>query len=85
MKNSQKYPLETLTHVDEFTVGEKEEDKQGRRYASKKKEAVIGVELTDKNKIRRIYIKSIDDYSLKSLTPIFEEQITNSVKIVTDK
>ena len=32
MKSSQKYPLETLIHVDEFTVGGKEEGKQGRSY-----------------------------------------------------
>ncbi len=37
MKSSQKYPLSKLVHVDEFTVGGKEEGKQGRSYDSKKK------------------------------------------------
>jgi hypothetical protein len=32
-----------------------------------------------------VYVKSIDDYSAKSLTPIFEEHISPSAKIVTDK
>lgn len=85
MKSSQKYPLEELIHVDEFTVGGKEEGKQGRSYDSKKKKAVIAVELTNDKKVKRVYIKSIDDYSSKSLTPIFEEHISKSAKIITDK
>ncbi len=85
MKSSQKYPLEKLIHVDEFTVGGKEEGKQGRSYDSKKKKAVIAIELTDNNKVKRVYIRSIDDYSAKSLTPIFEEHICKSSKIITDK
>ena len=52
---------------------------------TKKKKAVIAVELTDNNKVKRVYIKSIDDYSAKSLTPIFEEHISTSAKIITDK
>ena len=51
----------------------------------KRQKAVIAVELTDKNKVKRVYIKSIDDYSAKSLTPIFEEHISTSAKIFTDK
>jgi len=31
---------------------------------------IITVELTDNNKVKRVYIKSIDDYSAKSVTPI---------------
>jgi hypothetical protein len=41
----------------------------------KRKKAVIAVELTDNNKVKRVYIKSIDNYSAKSLTSIFEEYI----------
>ena len=85
MKSSQKYPLSELVHVDEFTVGGMEEGKPGRSYDSKKKKAVIAVELSEKQKIKRVYIKSINDYSAKSLTPIFEQHINPSAKIVTDK
>lgn len=53
MKSSQNYPLEKLIHVDEFTVGGEEEGKQGRSYDTKKKKAVIAVELTDDNKVNR--------------------------------
>jgi len=70
MQSSQKFPLETLIPVDAFTVGGKEEGKQGRSYDLKKEKAVIAVELTDNNKVKRVYIKSINDYSAKSLNPI---------------
>ncbi|MEL4309178.1 IS1595 family transposase [Joostella sp. CR20] len=85
MESSKKYPLSDLVHVDEFTVGGKEDGKQGRSYDSKKKKAVIAVELTNKHQVKRVYIKSIDDYFSKSLTPIFEEHISTSAKIFTDK
>ncbi|QHI38654.1 hypothetical protein IMCC3317_40480 [Kordia antarctica] len=85
MKSSQQYPLSELVHVDEFTVGGKEEGKQGRSYDSKKKKAVIAVELSAKHQIKRVYVRAIDDYSAKSLTPIFEEHISTTAKIVTDK
>jgi len=85
MESSKKYPLSELVHVDEFTVGGKEQGKQGRSYDSKKKKAIIAVELTDKYRVKRVYVKSIDDYSSKSLTPIFEEHIDTSAKIFTDK
>lgn len=85
MQSSQKYPLSELVHVDEFTVGGKEQGKQGRSYDSKKKKAVIAVELSNKHQVKRVYVKSIDDYSAKSLTPIFEEHISKTAKIVTDK
>lgn len=85
MQSSQKYPLSEIVHVDEFVVGGKEDGKQGRSYDTKKTKAVIAVELTDKNKVKRVYVKAIDDYSAKSLTPIFEEHISTSAKIFTDK
>ena len=85
MKSSGQFPLSNIVHVDEFVVGGKEEGKLGRSYDSKKKKAVIAVELSDKKKVRRVYIKSIDDYSAKSLTPIFEQHIDTSVAIFTDK
>ncbi len=84
-ESSKKYPLEEIVHVDEFTFGGMEEEKQGRSYDTKKKKAVIAVALTNKQRVKRVYIKSIDDYSCKSLTPIFEEHIATTAKIVADK
>ena len=86
MKSSQKYLLAKLIHVDEFTVGRKEEGKhRDKLWHKKKKKAVIAVELTDNNKVKRVCIKSIKDYSTKSLIPIFKEHISVSAKIVADK
>ena len=85
MACSKKYPLSDLVHVGEYTVGGKEDGKPGRSYDSKKKKAVIAVELTGKHQVKRVYVKSIDDYSAKSLTPIFEEHINSSAQVFTDK
>lgn len=41
MKSSQQYPLSELVLIDEFTVGGKEEGKQGRSYDSKKKKVML--------------------------------------------
>ena len=71
MKSNQKHPLSEIVYVDEFVVESKEDGKQGRSYDIKKTKAVIAVELTDKNKVKRVYVKVINDYSAKSLTLIF--------------
>lgn len=85
MENSKKYPMSELVHVDEFVVGGMEEGKKGRSYNTQKTKAVVAVELTEKHQVKRVYIKAIDDYSAKSLTPIFEQHISESAKVVTDK
>jgi len=85
MESSKKYPLPQLVHVDEFVVWGIEEGKKGRSYNSNKTKAVVAVELSEKNQVKRVYIKAIDDYSAKSLTPIFEQHISKSAKVVTDK
>ncbi len=85
MASSKQFTLREIVHVDEFTVGGKEEAKQGRSYDSKKKKAVIAVELTPEHKLKRVYIKSIEDYSSTSLTTIFEEHISTNAKVFTDK
>ena len=72
MESSTKFPMDGIVNVDEFVVGGKEDGKQGRSYDTKKVKAVIAVELTEKRKIKRAYIKQIDSYSAKSLRPIFE-------------
>lgn len=74
-----------LVHVDKFTLGGKEEGKQVKSYDSKKKKAVIAVELSDQQQIKRVYVKSIDDYLAKSLAPMFEEHISKTAKVITDK
>ena len=77
--------MSEIVHVDEFVVRGKEGGKQGRSYETEKTKAVIAVDFTDKNKVKCVYVKAINDYSAKLLTPIFEEHISTSAKIFTDK
>jgi hypothetical protein len=85
MESSGKYPLLGNVHVDEFVVGGKETGKQGRSYDSKKDKVVCAVELSENGGIKRGYAKLIDDYSAKSIKPIFDEHISKDADIVTDK
>lgn len=85
MKSSENFPMDGTVHVDEFVVGGKEQDKLGRSYDSKKKKAVTAVQLTDKGKVRRIYIQKIKDFSAKSLQYIFLKHIDQEAVVVTDK
>ena len=71
--------------VDEFVIGGKETGKQGRSYDTKKAKVVCAVELTEEGKIKRGYAKVIDDYSAKSIQPIFDDHISKEAKIKTDK
>lgn len=85
MESSRQYPMSELVHVDEFVIGGMEEGKKGRGYNTNKTKAVVAVELSAKHQVKRVYIKAIDDYSSKSIAPIFEQHISQSAKVVTDK
>ena len=50
---------------DEFTIGGKEEGKQGRSYDTKKKKVLCAMELTDRGKVKRFYALKIPDFSSK--------------------
>lgn len=84
MRSSEQHPMKGRVHVDEFVVGGKGDGKQGRSYDTKKKKAAIAVELTKGNKVKRAYIRSIKDYSSKSLAPMFELHISKEAKVTTD-
>ncbi|PWW20589.1 ISXO2 transposase-like protein [Chryseobacterium sp. AG844] len=74
--------MSELVHVDEFVIGRMEEGKKGRSYKTK---AVVAVELTEKHQVKCIYIRAIDDYSARSLPPIFDQHISESAKVLSDK
>lgn len=84
MKSSDNYPMKDRVEVDEFVVGGEEEGKVGRSYDSKKKKAVTALELTDEGKVKRMYIRLINDFSAKELRPIFEKHIEKTAKVTTD-
>jgi hypothetical protein len=83
MKSSQKYPLEGEVHVDEFEIGTPKKGEQGRSKSEKKIRIVIALEERN-GKPGRGYAKVINDYSTKSLKPIFDEHIDEEAKITTD-
>jgi transposase-like protein len=85
MESSQSLPIEGIVQVDEFVVGGKENNKQGRSYDSKKKKVVIALELTQDDKVKRVYAMRIEDYSSKSLKEIFEKHISEKASVKTDE
>ena len=62
----------------------KERGKEESCYNSKKK-AVLAIELFEKHQLKRLDIKTIDYYFAKSLTLMFEQHISKTSKILTDK
>lgn len=84
MRSSEKYPLEKTVHVDEFEIGTPQKGEQGRSKSKSKIRIVLAIEIRG-NKSGRAYAKVIEDYSCKSLRPIFETHIKSDAKIVTDK
>ncbi len=83
MKSSEKYPLEKEVHVDEFEIGTPKKGEQGRSKSATKIRVVIAIENRN-GKPGRAYAKVIEDYSCKSLKPIFEKHIKFDANIVTD-
>jgi transposase-like protein len=70
--------------VDEFEIGTPKKGEQGRRKSKSKIRIELAVEIRG-NKSGRAYAKVIEDYSCKSLTPIFKTHIKSDAKIATDK
>lgn len=85
MKSSCSRPMDDNVHVDEFVIGGKEEGKPGRSYDSKKKKVVCAVELTEEDKVKRVYALTIPDYSSKSLKSMFEKHISKEASVTTDQ
>ena len=85
MKSSESHKMNDRVQVDEFTIGGKEEGKQGRSYDTKKKKVLCAMELTDRGKGKRFYALKIPDYSSKSLRTIFDKHIDKTAYITTDE
>lgn len=82
MESSERWPMSGLVHVDEFVIGGHEERKQRRSYKTK---AIVGVEFSEKKKIKRVYAQVIDDYSSASFIPFFKQHIDKDAQVITDK
>ena len=85
MKSSENYLMDGDVRVDEFVIGGKEDNKPSRSYNSKKKKTVCAVQQTKEGKVKRFSAMKIDDFSAKSLRPIFDKHISGQAKITTDE
>jgi transposase-like protein len=83
MKSSEKFRLENEVHVDKFEIGTPQKGEQGRSKSKKKVRVIIALEYRNGSVVRG-YAKVIDNYSSKSLKPIFEVHIKKDAKVVTD-
>ena len=85
MKSSEQHPLEDEVHVDEFEIGTPQKGEPGRSKSDKKMRVVIALGHRDgKGKSGRGYAKVIEDYSAKSLKPLFDTHIKNGADILAD-
>ena len=85
IQSTESQPMRGKVVVDEFVIGGKESEKPGRSYHSKKKKVVMAIELTEENKVKRIYSRYIDDYSANSLKVIFQKHISKEADVLTDE
>jgi len=83
MKSSEQHPLEDSVHVDEFEIGTPQKGEQGRSASEKKVRVVIAFEERD-GKTGRGYAKVIEDYSAKSLKPLFDNHIKEDAHVLAD-
>lgn len=45
---------------------------------------MVALELTDRGKVKRMYVNQIDDFSAKELRAIFDNHISKTANITTD-
>lgn len=83
MQSSLQHPLTGVVHVDEFWVGEVEEQKRGRS-AGKKKLIALAIEIVD-NGVGRAYAETIENASGKELGRFLKKFVSKDAKIITDE
>jgi len=83
MKSSMQYKLSGEVFVDEFLIGEKEVNKQGRSHG-KKRLVIVALEKVT-NGVGRAYARVIESSSSKEFRPFFEDHISSDSKVLTDE
>ncbi len=84
MKSSEDNPMDGHVEVDEFVLGGYEQGKVGRSYDAKKKKAVTALQLDENNKVKRMYVREIDNFSARELQDIFKRHISKTAYVRTD-
>lgn len=83
MQSSLQSPLTGVVHVDEFWVGEAEEQKRGRSVG-KKKLIALALEIVD-NGVGRAYAETIENASGKELERFLKKYVSKDAMILTDE
>ena len=83
MQSSLKHPLTGIVHVDEFWVGEVEEQKRGRS-SGKKKLIALALEIVD-NGVGRAYAETIENASGKELGRFLKKYVSKDAKVIADE
>jgi transposase-like protein len=84
MQNSQEPPMSGQVEVDEAFIGQKEKGQIGRG-SKDKAQVVVAIEKHGSSGIKRMYAKKIDNAGSSELEIIFDEHISKTAKILTDK
>lgn len=82
MKSSMQNPLNGVVLVKEFALGGKETLDLSQSRNQKRKKIVGALELTRYGRIKRAYFKRIDDYSVKSLSKLFDGYISPQSSVI---
>ena len=73
-----------MIYVVEFQFGGYEKGMVGKTKESKKRNMIMVVEATVKDKIKRVYGMQIADFSGKELSQIFTKHIEEGSQVITD-
>lgn len=83
MQSTKMYPLTGEVHVDEFFIGQAEEQKRGRSKGEKRL-VIVALEKI-KGGVGRAYAQSIENASSESFKPFFDAHISKDAVVITDE
>lgn len=83
MQSSKQHPLSGEVHVDEFLIGQMEEQKRGRSKGEKRL-VVVALEKV-KDGVGRAYAQVIENASSENFKPFFNAHIAKEASVITDE
>ncbi len=85
MKSSGQHPMTGKVSVDDFLYGGYEAGVVGRSAKTKKIQAIIAVEVTNNNKIKRVYAMTVKSHHTAEFRKIFDKHISKDSTVHLDK
>jgi len=83
MQSSKQHPLTAEVHVDEFFIGQTEEQKRGRSKGEKRL-VIVALEKV-KDGVGRAYAQVIESASSENFKPFFNAYIAKDALVITDE